>query len=158
MTASAYRLPDEPLPSGLNRYAVDPMWPLLTLMLGGNAFGLTWFVVNGLALGSPTRAREWTLVALSLLGSAGLVFGLGGMAAAGWLQGSELRYAALSIVTLKLAIAYAIYMMQARCFEIWEHYGGVGRNGLPLLLLIAVVGRGFLATQAWPAWLGAMLR
>ena len=29
-----YRLPDEPLPSGLSRYAVDPMWPLLALMLG----------------------------------------------------------------------------------------------------------------------------
>lgn len=158
MTAVAYRLPDEPLPSGLARYAVDPMWPLLALMLGGNAFGLAWFVLNGLALGSPTRAREWACVAIGLLGSAGLVLGLDSLARAGWLQGAELRYAALSIVTLKLAIAYAIYMMQARCFEIWEHYGGVARNGLPLLLLIAVIGRGFLATQTWPAWLGAMLR
>lgn len=158
MTAAAYRLPDEPLPSGLARYAVDPMWPLLALMLGGNAFGLAWFVLNGLALGSPTRKREWACVALGLFGSAGLVFGLDALARAGWLQGSELRYAALSIVTLKLAVAYAIYMMQARCFEIWEHYGGVARNGLPLLLLIAVVGRGFLATQTWPTWLGAMLR
>ena len=158
MSATAYRLPDEPLPSGLTRYAVDPMWPLLALMLGGNAFGLIWFVVNGLALGSPTRTREWVLVAISLLGSAGLVFGLDSLAIAGWLQGSELRYAALSIITLKLATAYAIYMMQSRCFEIWEHYGGMARNGLPLLLVIAVIGRGFLATQKWPAWLGAMLR
>ena len=40
MAARAYyRLPDEPLPSGLSRYATDPLWPLLTLMLAGGGFG-----------------------------------------------------------------------------------------------------------------------
>lgn len=159
MTAT-YRLPDEPLPSGLARYAVDPLWPLLTLMLGGNGFGLAWFVFNSLALGSPTRGREWACAAGSLIGSAALVYVLAVMGGNGWLQGSELRYAALSILALKLAFGYALYLMQARCFEIWEHNGGSAKNGLPVMLLVAVIGRGAAAggLDALPVWLKVALQ
>lgn len=153
MAIATYRLPDEPLPSGLAKYAVDPMWPLLAVMLGGNVLGLAWFVFNGIALGSPTRTREWLYVALSLLGSSVLFLLLDHAARHDWLQGSELRYAGLSIVALKLCIAYVLYMTQQRCFEIWEHYGGTPRNGVPVLILAAVVGRGLVNSEQWPVLL-----
>lgn len=139
---AAYRLPDEPLPSGLSRYVVDPMWPLLALMLGGNVLGLAWFVFNGLALGSPTRAKEWAYAAGSLIGCALLTLAMLMAFNQGWLQGTELRYAALLPLLLKLSVGYVLYMTQSRCFEVWEHYGGAARNGMIGLLLVYMAGRG----------------
>ncbi|WP_190285606.1 hypothetical protein [Montanilutibacter psychrotolerans] len=136
--AAVYQLPDEPLPSGLSRWAVDPLWPLLATMLGGTVFGSAWFVFNGLALGSPTRNREWAALALSALGSCALLYLLNVADWRDWLGDPALRYAGLSIIALKLAVAYSLYFMQARCFELWEYFGGVARNGAPLLILLAV--------------------
>lgn len=158
MAVAAYRLPDEPVPSDLSRYAVDPMWPLLAVMLGGNGFGLAWFVFNGLALGSPNRVREWVYVAISLVGSGLLLVLLALAQGNDWLQGPELRYAGLSLVVLKLSIAYALYMAQQACFDIWEHYGDTARNGLPVLILLAVFGRGLLASEQVPRFLASILQ
>ncbi|ALN64055.1 putative membrane protein [Lysobacter antibioticus] len=158
MAASVYRLPDEPLPSGLSRYAVDPVWPLLSVMLAGSGFGLLWFGFNSLAIGSPTRRREWLCIGLSALGSPLLLFALLLCEQNGWLQGAQLRYAFLSILLLKLGMAYAVYLMQQRCFEIWEYYGGQPRNGLPLTILLAVVGRGALGAVQLPALLSVILQ
>ncbi|MEH6421417.1 hypothetical protein [Pseudomonas sp. CGJS7] len=158
MAAGVYRLPDEPLPSGLSRYAVDPLWPLLTLMLAGSGFGLLWFAFNSAALGSPTRWREWGCVALSVIGApvlAGVIFAARGN---GLLDAEHVPYAMLSILLLKLGVAYALYLLQQRCFEIWEYYGGQARNGLPLMILLAVVGRGALDMSQWPPLLKLVLQ
>lgn len=156
MAASVYRLPDEPLPSGLSRYAVDPLWPMLTLMLAGNGFGLAWFAFNGFALGSPTRGRELALLALNLAGAVALLWLLGALGQAGWLPRRYMEYALLSVITLKLATGYALYMMQQRCFELWEYYGGMARNGLPLLILATLFARRLFDLQ-WPALLRMVL-
>lgn len=158
MAASVYRLPDEPLPSGLSRYAVDPLWPLLTLMLAGGGFGLLWFAFNTAALGSPTRWREWGCVALSLIGGPVLAVTIYAAEQYGWLSASLLPYAMLSTLLLKLGVAYALYLMQQRCFEIWEYYGGQARNGLFLMILLAVVGRGALNMSDWPPMLRLILQ
>ncbi|MGH8079337.1 MAG: hypothetical protein ACREP7_02100 [Lysobacter sp.] len=150
MAASVYRLPDEPLPSGLSRYAVDPLWPLLTLMLAGGGFGLLWFAFNAAALGSPTRWREWGCVALSAVGGPLLAVAIYAAEYHDLLSAAQTPYASLSILLLKLGIAYALYMMQQRCFEIWEYYGGQARNGMVMMILLAVVGRGALDTSGWP--------
>ena len=157
MVSHAYRLPDEPLPSGLAKYAVDPLWPLLACMLAGNGIGVVWFVFNGIAMGSPTRGRELTYVAISLLGSVLLLLSLGMAKAGDWLDGSQLRYAALSIITLKIAMAYVLYLAQSRCFEIWEHYGGHVRNGMPVLVLSWLVSRN-LHLENWPPALAVMVQ
>lgn len=149
MTGATYRLPDEPAPGRLERYATNPMWPLLAVMLGGNALGLAWFVFNGAALGSPTRAREWLAVGASLLGSVALATAIGAATHAGALQAHHVPYALLSVTLLHLAMAYALYLMQARCHELWEHYGGVSRNGAPVLILMAVFGRNLLQADQW---------
>lgn len=153
-----YRLPDEPLPSGLARYATDPLWPLLTLMLAGGGFGLAWFGFNSAALGSPTRWREWGCIALSVFGAPALVVAVTVAVGAGWLSPAAAQYALLSVLALKVAVAYALYLMQQRTFDIWEHYGGEPRNGLPLTILLAVVGRGALDLSALPPLLRAVLQ
>lgn len=143
MTAR-YRIPDEPLPTGLAHLAVDPLWPMLAQMLAGSWLALPWFAVNAQALGSPTRVREWALALASLLGSVALVFALAAAAGMGWLAGAWLQVAVLSVVCLKLAIAYALYFHQARVFELFEHFGGTARNGLVVLVIAAVFGRAWV--------------
>lgn len=157
--ALAYRLPDEPLPSGLGRYVTDPMWPLLALMLGGNGFGLAWFLVNGAAVGTPRRSREWLLAALSVFGSMAIAASLGLAAQERWLSESSLRYAWLGVVVLKIAVGYVLYLGQARVFALWEHFGGRARNGLPvLMLLLAVMGPGLLRGVGMSGLLAVALR
>lgn len=158
MAAQPYRLPDEPRPLGLSRYAVDPLWPLLTLMLAGGGFGLAWFAFNSVALGSPTRGREWACVALSVFGTVALVFTIGVLLGSGWLRPEHQAYAFLSLLLLKVGVAYTLYLMQQRCFEIFEHYGGEPRNGMPLMILLAVVGRGALDMTGWPLMLRMVLQ
>ena len=58
----SYRIGDEPRPGALARVAVDPMWPLLAVMLGGVWLSWPWFVLNGVVVGSPTR-QGWQRVA-----------------------------------------------------------------------------------------------
>ncbi|MBP6750567.1 MAG: hypothetical protein KA144_13085 [Xanthomonadaceae bacterium] len=136
-----YRLPDEPRPSGLAHAAVDPMWPLLTLMLAGNGLGLLWFAINARALGSPTAIKEWMLVVVSLVGSAALSLGLIWGEQQALLTPDAMPYARLSIELLQLGIGYALFLSQSRCAELVQHYGGVLRNGLPAFLIVAIVAR-----------------
>lgn len=153
-----YRLPDEPLPSGLARFAVDPMWPLLALMLAGSGIGLAWFAFNSVALGSPTRAREWLYAALALAGSALLLLLLGLAASQSWLDPRQLRYAALSLLALKITLAYMIYMLQLRPHELWTYHGGESANGLPALVLLGLLARPLLASASLPPLLAGVLR
>lgn len=140
-----YRLDDEPRPGALARLAVEPLWPLLGLMLGGAWLGLPWFVLNGIAVGSPTRVREAALAAIGLLGSLGLAFGLLYLWQGGVLDKGGLQYAMLVLVVWKLAIGYALFVMQASTIELYQYYGGVlNRFGLPVVLLGAFFLRGLV--------------
>ncbi|BCD87408.1 hypothetical protein PSm6_38150 [Pseudomonas solani] len=140
-----YRLDDEPRPGALARLAVEPLWPLLGLMLGGAWLGLPWFVLNGMAVGSPTRVREAALAAIGLLGSLGLAFGLLYLWQGGILDKGSLQYAMLVLVVWKLAIGYALFVMQASTIELYQYYGGVlNRFGLPVVLLGAFFLRGLV--------------
>ena len=156
--SARYRLPDEPMPGGLSRYAVDPMWPLLALMLAGNGFGLAWFAFNSVALGSPSRNREWMYAAFNLLGSAVLVLLLAMASGNGWLDASALRYAGLSLIALKLICGYSIYLSQQRSCELWEHFGGKPANGLPVVILLAMFGHRLLGPEFLPPLLLGVLQ
>lgn len=151
MAHARYRLPDEPTPSFLARHAVDPVWPLLASMLGNNAIGLAWFAFNATALGTPTKIREYAYIGVSIIGSMVLFLALGSLNSSGLLQGSELRYASLSLIALKLSISYTLYLSQHRSFEIWEHYGGKPANALPILLLAFLAGRSLSRLDSLPA-------
>lgn len=149
--ATRYLIPDEPRPSGLAHLAVNPFWPLLAQMLGGSWIALPWFLINGAALGSPSQRREWLCAAASVIGSLALVLGIAAGSQAGWLVGTPLKLAMLSIVALKIAMAYALYVMQSRSFELWEYFGGKARNGV-LLIVAAFFFRAtiFAALESFP--------
>ncbi len=159
MAVARYRIPDEPRPTGLVRYAVDPMWPLLAIMLSGNALGLAWFAFNSRALGSVSATREWAYIAGSLIGCVALAFLIRMAYDQGFLPDKASReYAMLAFVALKLSLAYALYISQSRSAEIIVHYGGVLRNGIVGLLVCFVVARSALDDLKLPWLISQALR
>lgn len=158
MHPARYRIPDEPRPSGLIRYAVDPMWPLLALMLSGNALGLAWFAFNSRALGSASAAREWGYIIASLVGCVLLALAIGWASQNGFLENSAIQYAALAFPALKMSLGYALYVSQSRSTELILHFGGELRNGAVGLLICFVAARSFLDTLEIPGLLSVALR
>jgi hypothetical protein len=158
MTSLRYRIPDEPRPTGLAHLAVDPMWPLLTLMLAGNVIGLLWFAVNSRALGSPTAMKEAMYIAASLIGCVAFGVALAWCRQQGLLSDEGLAYAGLSIAVLKLSLGYALYISQSRCAELVQHYGGILRNGAVVAILATVILRPVFVDLQLPAiFKGALL-
>ena len=153
-----YRLPDEPRPGVLAANASDPLWPFLGMMLVGTWFGLAWFAFNSIALGSPTRVREFALIALALLGSVALVFALNAAFAQGWLDQRSARYAWLGITCLRMGCAYGLSILQGRVFELHRYFGGSARSGVTLLLLAMVIVRPTVAPLLGDGMLGAVLQ
>ena len=158
MAYARYRIPDEPRPTGLIRYAVDPLWPLMALMLSGNVIGLLWFAFNARALGSPAVLREAGYIAASLAGCMMAALVIGWAAEYGYLQGSAVKYAALAFPAVKLSLGYALYLSQSRSAELVTHYGGVLRNGAVGLLVCFLIGRSLLAEVELPGLLAVALR
>lgn len=137
--AASYRIADEPVPGRLASVAVNPFWPLLAGMLAGFWLALPWFAVNAAAMGSATRRREWAWVAggaavSALLGGA-LLLALEREAIV--LRG--FRYALVGLVAWRLAVAYAVFTLQQRSFELHRYFGGAARNGALLVVAAALV-------------------
>jgi hypothetical protein len=130
MATVRYRIPDEPRPTGLVKYAVDPMWPLLACMLGGNGIGLLWFAFNTRALGSVSALREYGYVLASPLACVAVFLAIASGVESHWLSGdASVKYAELAYPAVKLTLAYLLYLSQSRSAELLAHYGGVLRNG-----------------------------
>jgi hypothetical protein len=138
---TGYLIADEPAPSRLARFAVNPVYPFLALMLGGLWIAWPWFLFNSLAVGSPTRRAEiaWLLggfAAIVALTGAELVVVVGLGIGPTW----AIPYLVLLITVAKLLVGYAVHVLQNRTIEIYEYYGGVLQNGLPVAILAAVAG------------------
>ena len=132
--AGTYELIDEPKPGALSRIAVKPFWPLLGIMLGGAWLSWPWFVLNGFAVGSPTRRRELVWAIAGLVGTFLLLFGLGILQERKILEGLALRFAVIGIVVFKLYVTYMLYTLQSRSFALYEYFGGQTINGFPVVL------------------------
>jgi hypothetical protein len=157
MSAPArYRIPDEPRASGLSHLVVDPVWPLFAMMFAGTWLALPWFIVNSFALGSPTRAKEWLIALGGLAGTALLMVVILQETGAGSLTDTWVRVAMLSVLTVKIAVGYALYLHQSRVLEIWEHYGGNTRNGLVVVALGAMLGRPWVLASLGTPFLRAV--
>jgi hypothetical protein len=73
MTAGGYRIVDEPTPSALGRFAVNPFWIVIAGMFVPSLLAgvmqepqllvLLWFAVNSFAVSSPTRRAELLWIA-----------------------------------------------------------------------------------------------
>ena len=158
MAVVRYRIPDEPRPTGLVKYAVDPMWPLLACMLAGNGLGLLWFACNSRALGSVSAAREWLYIAASVVGCIVVHFTRQSAYEQGWLVRAAVPYAVLAFPALKITLAYLLYLDQARSAELLTHYGGTLRNGAIGLFATFLLARNVIDTLEIPRFLEEALR
>lgn len=132
-----YRIPDDPAPSGLRRFAVGPQWPVTATMLVGAWLAWPWLVFNAFALGAPTRHRQARTIALGSVGVVAAGAGLLASIDAGWISGSlAIRLGLLAFFALKLGIVYSVVLPQTRAAGIVERQGGTLRMGL----VVVVVG------------------
>ena len=130
--SNRYQIADEPRASPVSHLAVNPFWPLFAQMLVGSWLALPWFLFNGFALGSINRGKELACAAVSL--AASLVLAWLTVHYEARLDETQLRFALLAIVVVKIASAYALYVLQAVSFELWEYFGGKARNALLVLV------------------------
>ncbi len=130
----SYRIEDEPQPSAWAKWVFDPLWPLFAIMFGGAAYSWTWFVINGFAVGSPTRRRELGLVLAGAVTSWVLLLLIAVCFKAKILNELGIRYALLAVTVLKLGVSYWLYTLQARSFHLYAYFGGAVRNGFFLAL------------------------
>ncbi len=140
----SYRIADEPRPSTLSHLAVNPVWPLFGVMFGGAALSWTWFLVNGAAIGSPTRRQESSLAIGGMAGSLILILAIFTLAGQEILGELGVRYSLVALTVWKLAVSYWLFTLQGRSFHLYEHFGGTVRNGA----LIVIVGF-FLSTRLY---------
>ena len=141
MSRARYQIADEPMPTTLSRFVVDPFWPVVASMMVGGIPGLAWLAFNGFALGSPTRVRE-SLTCLAGVVGALLVFSLVDIGKdAGIISAHSARYLVLLALVSKLSFGYMAGFLQQRALELHEHYGGSKANGVIPLLLAAFLFR-----------------
>lgn len=134
--ATVYHIPDEPRPGGLAHVTVNPFWPMLCVMFVGAGMSWTWFVLNGIAMGSPTRKRELAIAVGGLIGNLVLLIGVWGTYDRLGIDGRLiLPYLLLVVLVWKLGVSYVLYMLQAGSFGIYEYYGGKVQNGWIGLIL-----------------------
>ena len=150
---SSYVICDEPRPSPLRDYVVRPSAPLLAMMLGGAWLAWPWFIVNSIALGSPTRRREIAMVLIAIAGSALLAVTAIALVDAGVIHTeTQARLAGLVIRTWKLGMACWLVTLQARTFHVYEYYGGTVRSARPVLiagLFLRGIVVGLLDSPIW---------
>lgn len=131
----SYEIADEPQPhEGLANLVYSPTAPLLAGMMCGAWLAWPWFVVNALAMGSPTARREIQLVVAGLVGSVVLGLAVFALVDTGIIESRlTLQIALLGITAWKLGIAYAVCTMQSRTFHVYTYYGGSVQNAFYVL-------------------------
>lgn len=144
MSAAAYRIADEPAPGALANIAVNPLWPLVAVMFGGVWLSWSWFLLNGLAVGSPTRKREWAWIVAGLAVSAALLYGLFSLVDSGLILEKYVKYAFLLVVVWKLGVTYVLFSLQSHSIELYEYYGGRLRNGAYVIIAAYLLSPGIM--------------
>jgi hypothetical protein len=124
-------------------------------MFGGIWLSWSWFLLNGIAVGSPTRKREWFWIGAGLAGSALLIFGLFNFVDAGVIAKEYTKYAFLLVVVWKLGITYVLFSLQSHSIELYEYYGGHLRNGAYVIVAAYFVSPAIM--DAMPAVLKTLL-
>jgi hypothetical protein len=143
-----YRIVDEPSPSSLERLTVNPFWPLLGSMLAGGWLAWPWFALNSAALGRGRRFDgDLAVLGLGIAVNGALVFAVHEALKAGLVQHRE--YADLVPQAARLTILYVLFLRQQRTYQLFEHFGGTGRNGLFIVMAGAVM-RGAVLSKLPP--------
>lgn len=147
--ATDYALPDEPKPGTLAQFALNPMWPMFTLMLIGSGAAWLWFVFNSIAQGSPFRRKEFLWIGGGVLVSFGYVFLLMMLVGNGTVPKAAVPYCMIGLTVVKLVVGFRVYLYQVRSFELFQYYSSqpVKNGALPFMVLWFVAGRLKLAEQ-----------
>jgi hypothetical protein len=132
---SGYQILDESTPGRWRAFAVHPQWPLLASMLCGAWLAWPWFVLNGVALGTPTQRRESLTIGAGLFVTIALAWVLLLLIDRGVIESTlSIRLALLVFFAFKLAVSYATVLLQSRSFATYEYYGGTVRSGIAVIV------------------------
>jgi len=150
----SYEIADEPTPSGeLGNLVFQPNAPLLAAMMCGAWLAWPWFIVNSIAMGSPTKSREIKLALLAFGGSIVLGLIVFGLVDAGVIESAlVLRIALLGITCWKLGMAYWIETVQSRTFHVYRYYGGPVQNAGYVLFAGMQLSGWVIDASANPLW------
>lgn len=137
--AETYKIIDEPAPTAISRVAVNPVWIFLASLFGGTGIGLVWFAINAFAISSASRKNELLYVLVGLSGTPLIFLILGSLLQSGWLGEGLVPYLHLLITGFQLLIIYVLHLSQHKSYELFSLYGGVGRNGLLVVIALGVL-------------------
>lgn len=135
MAEGGYHIIDEPAPSALSRFIVNPFLIVLFAMVAPAILAgvlarpqllfLLWFGLNGFALGSPTRMREMAWIAGGLLLLFGFVELLGWIVAAGLVaeptMTAALPYLRILHSAALLTIFYRLFLYQHGPYQLHRY-------------------------------------
>lgn len=136
-----YQIIDEPRPSSISHLTANPVWPLLSHMLGSPFYAWIWYGLNSFALGSPTRRRELALIVLGVVGTFVWIIGVFALEAGEVISRTSQPYTRLGLTIFSLTISYFLYMLQHSPFEIHKYFEGKVMNGTVGLVLAVVIGK-----------------
>lgn len=147
-----YAILDEPRPGTFSRFALNPVWPMLTLMMISSGAAWAWFVFNSFAQGSPFKRSELTWIGAGVGLSFAYVLVLFGGVGQYDLPKQAIPYLLMGLTVIKLTVAYRVYLYQARSFELFEYFSQtpVKNGSLPFVLLWVASGQLKLSTLLPP--------
>lgn len=157
MANRTYEIIDEPVPSSFSGYAANPLWPLLSMMLVSSWVAWIWFVMNGFAMGSPTRIREASVAAIGCIIALAIALTLSYWRASELLSLHNYRYSMILLVTWKLGIAYYLYILQSRCFGLYEYFGGAVKIGGKAFIAVFLIEPFVSRKLPMPDWISLAL-
>ncbi|HEY4182563.1 MAG TPA: hypothetical protein VGM90_37280 [Kofleriaceae bacterium] len=129
----SYAIADDPVETSLRRYASRPMVAIYALIVAGSWLAWPWFAFNSFALGSATKRRELTLLAISILGSIALAWGMFELVAIGVIHpGTQLLLARLGVATFKIVLACQIASLQRDAVQVHIYDGAAIEFHLPV--------------------------
>ncbi|NKF48995.1 hypothetical protein G3R49_00200 [Shewanella sp. WXL01] len=138
---NTYQVIDEPQHSKMSKVTVNPMWPLLSSMVGGALFGWLWFAVNSFALNSPNRGKELLTIVIALFVFVAAHVATGIFLNNGYLKGIPVDYVILILLCMKLVFSYKLFLMQMKSFSVYTHFEGKVANPVAGLILAYLAGR-----------------
>lgn len=141
---STYTIIDEPRPGPIGHLVVSPIWPLFAIMFAGSWLSFPWFAFNSFSLNTSDKWKSLYIAIAAIVGSFLLTFLMVLFVGMEILPQDLIRYGMLIITVWKLSMAYYLYLMQDRSFQIFKEYEGTIRNGIIIVFLGAFLGRKYI--------------
>lgn len=144
--------------------AVRPFVVLAGCVFGGVWLGWPWFVLNAFALDLEDKTTLAKRLALGLVGASAIAIAIVAVAEPDAMAPSLLGlvlddpephefswvpYMIIGLIGWKTAFAYLLFEDQRLPGEVYEYYGGVMRNGIPVVAAASFL-RGWILLELLP--------